>query len=133
MFEEPSAAPARRRPRHGPPGWPQEVPPAGAEGWEAAATDWLLDQAPPEYRGYPPVRRHPVLLAWLVAHHAAAGQEQVRRALGTARRDLSGHLPPETAPAVFDVLEREQLRLRRLARAVGLVHDALLRAAPPPW
>ena len=111
--------------RPGPPGWPPQVPPPGADGWQVAAVTWLLDQAPPEYRGYPPVRRHPLLLAWLVGHHVEAGRDAVRRATGTARRDLSEHLPPEVAPQVFSVLEREELRLRRLARSVALVQDAL--------
>ena len=111
--------------RHGPPGWPQHVPPPGAEDWQARAVAWLLDQAPPEYRGYPPVRHHPLLLVWLVAHHVDAQQEAVRRATGTARRDLSAHLPPETAPQVFAVLDAEQLRLRRLARSVDLLRQAM--------
>ncbi|WP_432543522.1 hypothetical protein [Kineococcus sp. SYSU DK002] len=114
--------------RPGPPGWPREVPPPDAqdvEDWRAEAVAWLLDQAPPEYRSYAPVRHHPVLLAWLVGHHVEAQREAVRRATGTARRDLSQQLPPEVAPQVFDVLEREDLRLRRVARAVGLLDQAL--------
>ncbi|WP_432486141.1 hypothetical protein [Kineococcus esterisolvens] len=111
--------------RHGPPGWPQEVPPAGAGEWRSAAVAWLLDQAPPEYRGHPPLRNHPVLLAWLVGHHVAAGREAVRRATAGARRELSAHLPPEVVPRALEVLEHEELRLRRLARAVDLLQSAL--------
>ncbi|WP_432503343.1 hypothetical protein [Kineococcus arenarius] len=111
--------------RHGPPGWPQEVPPPGAGEWELAASAWLLDQAPPEYRGYPPLRHHPLLLAWLVGHHVDAQREALRRATASARVDLSAHLPPEVAPRVFDVLEREDLRLRRVARAVDLLQRSL--------
>ncbi|MGI4895445.1 MAG: hypothetical protein ACRYF3_10060 [Janthinobacterium lividum] len=111
--------------RHGPPGWPREVPPPGVEDWQVDAVGWLLDQAPPEYRGYPPVRNHPLLLGWLVEHHVAAQQEAVRRAASTARRDLSQHLPPEAAPQVFAVLEREELRLRRVGRAVDLLQQAM--------
>ncbi|WP_432514882.1 hypothetical protein [Kineococcus sp. SYSU DK001] len=104
------------------------MPPPDAddvEDWRPDAVTWLLDQAPPEYRSYAPVRHHPVLLAWLVGHHVAAQREAVRRATGTARRDLSQQLPPEVAPQVFDVLEREDLRLRRVARAVDLLDQAL--------
>ncbi|MEZ0166700.1 hypothetical protein AB2L27_18230 [Kineococcus sp. LSe6-4] len=114
--------------RHGPPGWPQQVPPPDAqdvEDWRVEAVAWLLDQAPPEYRAYRTVRRHPVLLVWLVRHHVAAQREAVRRATSTARRDLAHRLPPEVAPGVFDVLEREDLRLRRVARAVDLLDQAL--------
>ncbi len=84
------------------------------------AVAWLLDQAPPEYRTYPAARHQPVLLVWLVKHHVAAQRDAVRRATSTARRDLAHRLPPEAAPGVFDVLEREDLRLRRVARAVDL-------------
>ena len=101
------------------------MPPPEVEEWQVAAVAWLLDQAPPEYRGYPVVRHHPLLLVWLVGHHVAAQQDAVRRAVGTARRDLSQHLPPEAAPDVFSVLEQEELRLRRLARAVDLLHQAV--------
>ncbi|WP_432497719.1 hypothetical protein [Kineococcus gypseus] len=112
------------------PGWPPGVPPPGADDWQLAAVAWLLDQAPPEYRGYPAVRHHPLLLAWLVGHHVAAQREAVRRASASARHDLSEHLPPETGAQVFDVLEREELRLRRLTRSVAALQHALL--APPP-
>ncbi|NAZ87535.1 hypothetical protein GTR00_15735 [Kineococcus sp. T90] len=108
------------------------MPPPGAQRWQDTAVAWLLDQAPPEYRGYPPVRQHPLLLAWLVGHHVAAQQDAVRRATASARRDLAAHLPPEVAPRVFWVLEREELRLLRLARAVGLLQRALLGERPAP-
>lgn len=114
-----------RVPRHGPPGWPQEVPPAGADDWQLVAVAWLLDQGPPEFRGYDATRHHPRFLVWLVGHHVHAQQEANRRATSTARRDLAHVLPPEAAPAVFDVLEREELRLRRVARAVDLLQQAL--------
>lgn len=112
-------------PRHGPPGWPQEVPPPDVEGWRTDAVAWLLDQAPPEFRSYPVVRHHPLLLAWLVAHHVRAQREAVRSARSTARRDLSAQLPPEVGPRLFDVLDREELRLRRLERAVDLLEQAV--------
>lgn len=114
-----------RRPRHGPPGWPQEVPPPEVDDWQVATSSWLLDQAPPEFRSYAAVRHHPLLLAWLVGHHVSAQQEAVVRARSTARRDLAADLPPEVGPQVFDVLDREELRLRRVARAVDLLEQAL--------
>ncbi|ABS03063.1 conserved hypothetical protein [Kineococcus radiotolerans SRS30216 = ATCC BAA-149] len=101
------------------------MPPPGAGEWQADAVTWLLDQAPPEFRSYAVVRHHPLLLAWLVAHHVRAQQEALRAARSTARRDLSQELPPEVAPRLFDVLDREELRLRRLARAVDLLEQAV--------
>ncbi|MCI2238939.1 hypothetical protein MO973_29470 [Paenibacillus sp. TRM 82003] len=111
--------------RHGPPGWPAPVPPPGAAGFERAAVAWLLDRAPPEHRGHPPVHRHPVVLAWLVGHHVAAQREAVRRATAGARVELAEHLPPEVVPRVLEVLEGEELRLVRLARSVDLLQRAL--------
>ncbi|PPK95910.1 hypothetical protein CLV92_1054 [Kineococcus xinjiangensis] len=108
-----------------PPGWPPGVLPPAAPDFEASAVAWLLDQAPPEYRAYPAARRHPVLLVWLVAHHVDAQAEAVRRAVATARVDLSDVLPVEMAPRVFELLEREDLRLRRVRRAVALLQEAL--------
>ncbi|GAB7189883.1 hypothetical protein NUM3379_05890 [Kineococcus sp. NUM-3379] len=118
MFEQ-------RRAPGTPPGWPPGVPPPGAPDFEDVAVRWLLDQAPPEYRSYPVARRHPVLLVWLVGHHVEGQAEAVRRAVSTARVDLSDVLPVEAAPRVFEVLEREELRLRRLRRSVGLLSEAL--------
>ena len=50
---------------HTPPGWPEGVPPHGVPDWEKAATNWLLDLCPPDYRGYPALRKHALALAWL--------------------------------------------------------------------
>lgn len=93
--------------------------------WQLEACAWLLDQAPPEFRSYPAVRHHPLLLVWLVGHHVHAQQEAVRAARSTARRDLAADLAPEVAPQVFDVLDREELRLRRVARSVDLLEQAV--------
>ena len=48
-----------------PPGWPAVVPPPGSPDWEQAAAEWLIDLCPPDFRGYPVLRRHPSALAWL--------------------------------------------------------------------
>ena len=36
-----------------PAGWPREVRPPGAPGWERSAAEWLLDLCPADWRGYP--------------------------------------------------------------------------------
>jgi hypothetical protein len=46
-----------------PPGWPREVRPPDAPDWERTAANWLLDLCPPEYRSYPTLRHHVVVLA----------------------------------------------------------------------
>ena len=73
-----------------PPGWPREVRPPDAPDWERTACNWLLDQCPPDYRAYPALRRHPVVLARFALLHIEANQAACRRGserstLGAAR------------------------------------------------
>ena len=70
-----------------PPGWPRQVRPPGAPGWERTAVAWLLDVCPPEYRSYPALRRHDVILARFAVLHVEACQAAVQRGLsGPAAR-----------------------------------------------
>lgn len=108
-----------------PPGWPPEVRPPGSPEWERTAVDWLLDLCPPDYRGYGVLRRHPLALARLAAHHVEGGRQACAAALGSLRVDLSGDLDARALAEVFDVLDAEQARLLAAARAVALVDDAL--------
>ena len=108
-----------------PPGWPAAVRPPGVPGWEATATSWLLDISPPEYRGYPVLRRHPVVLARFTALHVEAGQSVVRRGLSEARGVLRDVVDPDTVEAALLVWQAEQARLLTERRAVQLVEEAL--------
>jgi hypothetical protein len=108
-----------------PPGWPSQVRPPGTPDWERSATNWLLDICPPEYRGYPGLRRHPAILARFAVLHVEAGQAAVQRGLSEVRgllRDIASHA--EVAAAV-DVWQYEGSRLISTRRSVGLVEDAL--------
>ena len=71
-----------------PPGWPREVRPPDAPDWERTACSWLLDQCPPDYRAYPALRRHPVVLARFAMLHIEANQAACRRGLSEARSGL---------------------------------------------
>ncbi|GAA1912794.1 hypothetical protein [Nocardioides marmoribigeumensis] len=108
-----------------PPGWPALVRPPGVEGWEETASAWLLDQAPPEFRGYPVLRRHVVVLARFVALHVEAGQAAVRRGLSEARGVLRDVADPDTVEAAVRVWQAEQARLVAQRRAVALLEEAL--------
>ena len=108
-----------------PAGWPTQVRPPGSSGWERSAVGWLLDLCPPDYRGYPVVTRQPVVLAWLAGHHLDGQVEATRRALATARADLSGSVPPPVLRETLEVLEEELARLVAAQRALGLVAQAL--------
>ena len=108
-----------------PPGWPATVRAAGAPDWERTAVNWLLDVCPPEYRAYPALRRHPVVLARFAVLHVEASQAAVNRGLSEGRgvlRDVAGEA--EVA-AALEVWEREAARLIGVRRAVGLVEEAL--------
>lgn len=108
-----------------PPGWPSGVRPPGAPGWLHTAQAFLLDVSPPEYRGYPVLRRHPVVLARLAHAHVAAGLEATRASVATARTELGEWVDPGTASQAVEVLHGEEARLVRVLRAVTLVEQAL--------
>lgn len=110
---------------HAPPGWPAEVPPPPSPGWDHRAVAWLLDRCPPEYRGYPVLRRHPQVLARLTAHHVDAALDAGRRATATARADLTDAVGADAVEQTLAVLDAERVRLIGERRAVALVEDAL--------
>ncbi len=108
-----------------PPGWPARVRPPGAPGWEHTAASWLLDISPPEYRYYPALRRHLVVLARFAVLHVEASQEAVRRGLSEARGVLREVADPDTVEAAVQTWQAESARLLGERRAVGLVEEAL--------
>jgi hypothetical protein len=108
-----------------PPGWPRQVRPPGAPGWERTAVNWLLDICPPEYRGYEVLRRHDVVLARFAVLHVEACQAAVRRGLSEARSALRDVADPDTVEAAVDTWQAEAARLIAERRAVGLVEEAL--------
>ena len=108
-----------------PPGWPRAVRPPGAPGWEHTAVAWLLDICPPEYRSYPVLRRHDVVLARFAVLHVEAGQAAARRGLSEARAELRDVTDQDTVDAAGEAWHAESARLMAERRAVGLVEDAL--------
>jgi hypothetical protein len=108
-----------------PPGWPRQVRPPGAPGWERTAVAWLLDVCPPEYRSYPVLRRHEVVLARFAVLHVEGCQAAVRRGLSEARSALHDVAAPDTVEAAVQTWHAESVRLFAERRAVGLVEEAL--------
>lgn len=80
-------------PRRVPRGWPAEVSPPGSEDWEASAAAWLLDLLP-EYRQYPAMRQHPVVLAFIARHVLNGDVEGARQGYRTTRSELGRMVPP---------------------------------------
>jgi hypothetical protein len=110
---------------HAPPGWPADVRPPDAPAWEKTAEAWLLDISPPEYRTYPALRRHLVVLARFALLHVEAMQAAVRRGLSEARAELRELEPPDVVEEAVETWLREDARLAGVRREVGLVEDAL--------
>lgn len=108
-----------------PPGWPPEVRPPGAPGFEQSAVAWLLDQCPADFRAYAAWRRHPRALAWVACTHVDAQVSAMRQAYRNARVELGDQLTPTALRDVLGDLEVEGLRLRAVARSAALVRDAL--------
>ncbi|HET6651559.1 MAG TPA: hypothetical protein VFH10_02890 [Nocardioides sp.] len=108
-----------------PPGWPRRVRPPGAPGWERSAVAWLLDICPPEFRGYPVLRRHDVVLARFAVLHIEACQAAVQRGLSEARGVLRDVADRDTVERAVETWHAESARLLAERRAVGLVEEAL--------
>lgn len=108
-----------------PPGWPDQVHPPGAPDWETTAVGWLLDLCPPEYRTYPALRRHAVVLARFSVLHVEACQAAVNQGLSEARGGLREVAEPSVVDAAVQTWQHESARLIGLRRAVGLVEEAL--------
>jgi hypothetical protein len=108
-----------------PPGWPSAVRPPGAPGWEHTAGSWLLDLCPPEYRSYPAIRRHLVVLARFAVLHVEASQEACRRGLSQARAELRDVTDADTIEAAVEAWLTEDARLSGVRRAAGLVEEAI--------
>ena len=86
---------------------------------------WLLDICPPEYRGYPALRRHVVVLARFAVLHVEACHAAALRGLSEARGALRDVADPGTVEAAIEVWEAESARLLGERRAVGLVEEAI--------
>jgi hypothetical protein len=108
-----------------PAGWPREVRPPGVPGWERSAAEWLLDLCPADWRGYPGLRRHLVVLARFALMHVEAGQAAAARGLSETRADLRDVADLDVIEAAVQTWQLEQARLVGLRRAVGLVEEAI--------
>src|SRR4051794_15723782 len=108
-----------------PPGWPPAVRSPDAPDWENTAVSWLLDLCPPEYRGYPTLRRHAVVLARFAVLHVDGCHAAVQRGLSEARAELRDVATLDVVDAAVETWLAEEARLAGLRRAVRLVEEAL--------
>ncbi len=108
-----------------PPGWPEAVRPPVAPDWESTAVAFLLDCCPPDYRLYPVLRRHPVVLARFAAQCVEAQVAACGVGLGECRASLDGLVPPEAIEEASQAWRAQEAALRRTRREVALVEEAL--------
>jgi hypothetical protein len=85
----------------------------------------MLDICPPEYRSYPTLRRHPVVLARFAVLQVEAQQAAVRRGLSEARGGLREVADLDVVEAAVQTWLAEEARLLGVRRAVGLVEEAI--------
>lgn len=110
---------------HTPPGWPEGVRPPHSPEWEDTATNFLLDCCPAEYRGYPVLRRHPVVLARFAAEHVESQVNACRDGIGGVRASLGRFVAPEVLEEALSAWHEQAALLRRRRREVALVEEAL--------
>src|SRR5262249_34945817 len=108
-----------------PPGWPSGVHPPGSEDFERTAQAWLLDVVPADYRLHGVLRRYPLALAAMAAHHARACVAGAREGYRNARTEVGGALPPPALEALLAAYRAEGRRLVATAPAGGLGARAL--------
>ncbi|MGI8458847.1 MAG: hypothetical protein ACR2LI_12145 [Propionibacteriaceae bacterium] len=108
-----------------PPGWPADVRPPGATDWESTATAYLLDCCPPDFRRYPVLRRHPVVLARFASHFVAGQCDAAQIAVALIRTELAEQVSSEVVAAAADAWLEQGARLQRVRRGVRLVEEAL--------
>lgn len=108
-----------------PPGWPARVRPPGSPDWEATAAAYLLDCCPSDYRGYPVLRRHPVVLARFAADFVDSQLRASREGLAQIRVALADQVDPAVVQEAADAVAEQAARLARVRREVGLVEEAL--------
>lgn len=108
-----------------PPGWPREVRPPHAPDWEDGAAAFLLDCSPPEYRTYPVLRRHVVVLARFAAEHVESQLLACRQGIAGVRASLGEYVSPEVLEAATQTWLEQEATLRRRRREIALVEEAL--------
>jgi hypothetical protein len=112
-------------PGRAPAGWPPEVPPPDAPGWERRASGWLFDQCPADLRAHDVLRKHPLVLAYVAVGQVDGALRGLGATLASIRADLRDAVSPDAMNATVDALQGQQAQLEATRRAVVLVADAL--------
>lgn len=108
-----------------PPGWPDSVRPPGAPDWESTAVAFLLDCCPADFRAYPVLRRHPVVLARFATQFVNSQYDATQEGLAGARVSLADYVSAEVVEAAAQAWLQQGAQLVRVRRAVALIEEAL--------
>lgn len=108
-----------------PPGWPERVRPPGAPDWEETAIAYLLDCCPSDFRSYPVLRRHPVVLARFAAQFVEGQYHSAQQGLAGVRVSLHDYVSADVVESAADAWLEQGAQLARTRRAVALVEEAL--------
>ena len=112
-------------PAYTPPGWPSRVRPPGTPDWETTAAAFLLDCCPSDFRGYPVLRRHPVVLARFAAEFVESQVRASADGLAGVRTSLADFVAPEVVQSAAEAWAEQGARLVQVRREVGMVEEAL--------
>jgi hypothetical protein len=110
---------------YAPPGWPEVVRPPGAQDWDAQAVAYLLDCCPADFRSYPVLRRHPMVLAAFARHSVWGQRRAATDGVSMARSDLEQRVEHRVIDEALDAWQSEIARLARVERSVDLLSRAL--------
>jgi len=108
-----------------PPGWPERVRPPGAPDWEATAIAFLFDCCPADFRAYPVLRNHPVVLARFAMQFVEGQYHSTQEGLAGVRIRLLDYVRPDVVEAAAEAWLEQSAQLVRVRRAVALVEEAL--------
>ena len=86
---------------------------------------YLFDCCPADFRAYPVLRRHPLVLARFAAHFVAGQCRAAQEGLAGIRTSLQGQVSAEVVESAAQAWLEQAARLTRTTRAVGLVEEAL--------
>lgn len=108
-----------------PAGWPEAVRPPGSPDWEDGAVAFLFDCCPADFRAYPVLRRHPLVLARFAAQFVTGQVRVAQEGLASVRTSLQGLVGAEVVESAAQAWLEQSARLARTKRAIGLVEEAL--------
>lgn len=86
---------------------------------------YLPDCCPADFRAYPVLRRHPIVLAGFAARFVESQLRASQAGLAGVRTSLGDHVPPQVVESAVEAWQEQAAHLVRVRRAVALIEEAL--------